>query len=313
MGARLFTVISAWTVAHSRALATIFAFALGTTMTIAEVQQAITANRLAKLEVETTIYFSKTEQRFRLLEMLYSVDCGVQPCRPNFNERIRSEALHELVRLERGIDERVVLREARLQGVWAYSIDLTGADLERATLSDARFTGADFRNANLQHAVLTGADLAGAHLEGAQLTQVEGAGLNLDGASGDHGTRLSGRLVEASLQAAKLSDTDLSRVVLDGANLSEAELRATQLQGARLRRADLSGADLRNADLTGADLREADLRDADLREAVLNGVDLTGALFNIEPGKKLLYGAIADRETLLPDGFEPDRAGLVIR
>jgi uncharacterized protein YjbI with pentapeptide repeats len=52
-------------------------------------------------------------------------------------------------------------------------------------------------------------------------------------------------------------------------------------------RAHLPGADLRGADLVGANLREADLTAADLT------------------------GAIADKNTTWPDGFDPVAAGVI--
>ncbi len=88
-------------------------------------------------------------------------------------------------------------------------VDLRGADLRGANLSDADLRGADLRGANLSDADLRGADLRGADLRGANL-----------------------------------SDADLRGADLRGANLSDADLR-----GADLRGADLSGTNLRGANL----------------------------------------------------------------
>jgi hypothetical protein len=82
------------------------------------------------------------------------------------------------------------------------------------------------------------------------------------------------------------------RAVLAYANLSMARLAGARLQGANLRWADLRDADLRGARLYGADLRGADL----------TGADLTGARF---------WGALHDRATRWPEGFDPRRRGLI--
>jgi uncharacterized protein YjbI with pentapeptide repeats len=64
---------------------------------------------------------------------------------------------------------------------------------------------------------------------------------------------------------------------------------------------DLSGqyfnrANLIGADLSGVDLSRANLSRANLSEAILSGADLRGA--------------IADSETIFPDGFDAVGAGV---
>ena len=67
---------------------------------------------------------------------------------------------------------------------------------------------------------------------------------------------------------------------------------------------DLSGANLRGADLRGADLDGADLSAADLSRADLDKANLDEAN---------LRGAIADRRTIFPKGFDARGAGVTFR
>ena len=71
--------------------------------------------------------------------------------------------------------------------------------------------------------------------------------------------------------------------------------------GADLRRADLFGADLEGVDLSGADLNEANLYEADLSGADLGGTLLSGVN---------LIGARANKNTVWPEGFDPEAAGV---
>ncbi len=77
--------------------------------------------------------------------------------------------------------------------------------------------------------------------------------------------------------------------------------------GADLRRADLFGAGLEGADLSGADLNEANLKRAGLEGANLSGADLVGAKLRWTN----LTGAIYDRKTVWPPGFDPKAAGVI--
>jgi uncharacterized protein YjbI with pentapeptide repeats len=58
-------------------------------------------------------------------------------------------------------------------------LNLTGADLTRANLTDADLTGADLTGANLTGTNLTSADLTGANLTGTNLTGADLTGANL--------------------------------------------------------------------------------------------------------------------------------------
>lgn len=131
---------------------------------------------------------------------------------------------------------------------------------------------------------------------------------------------------DAVLEGALMMRCDLRGAVLDRANLRGADLQGANLGldniGGRtcLRGADLNGADLRRADIGGADFSGAVLAGADLRgvrgasrianrETLLLGADLTDARLGGADLKDALY----DADTRFPHGFNPDRAGLVMR
>ena len=66
---------------------------------------------------------------------------------------------------------------------------------------------------------------------------------------------------------------------------------------------------IRDGWCTGADLTRADLGGADLTRAYLGGADLTRA----DLGGADLTGAVADRWTRWPDGFDPAGRGVTVR
>jgi uncharacterized protein YjbI with pentapeptide repeats len=145
------------------------------------------------------------------------------------------------------------LTRATFNGAIFFHADLTGADLEGGYLADADLEGADLTEADLTGADLTGADLSGADLTGADLTYAS--------------------LVRADLSDATLTDADLSRARFRGASLFHATLAdviltSADLTNTSLVRADLTGVDLAAADLTGADLTDADLTRARYPHAV---------------------------------------------
>ena len=100
--------------------------------------------------------------------------------------------------------------------------DLTGANLESATLC----------RANLAHAIIRGANLRASKLQGANLSN-------------------------ASLYQANLKGADLC-----GSNLGKSDLRFACLEQTNLLRANLNRANLLGASLTGACLDQADLTGA---------------------------------------------------
>ncbi len=140
---------------------------------------------------------------------------------------------------------------------------------------------------------LAGADRAGADLFGKNLANHNLTGANLAGAN----------LNMANLRGAYLFGADLTSATLVGADLTEANFEWSTLKGAAL-----DNAVLRRAELTRANLAGADLCKADLTEANLCGANLKGA--QIEAIS--LSGAVADMNTVWPDGFNPTEAGVAI-
>lgn len=105
-------------------------------------------------------------------------------------------------------------------------------------------------------------------------------------------------LVGRSVAGSRLSGVSLWGADLRSTDLTDADLRHAWLTAANAAGASFRGADLRAADLGGADFQEADFRGADLREAQMWGANLKGALY--------------DRQTCWPNGFNPNARGCIL-
>ena len=145
------------------------------------------------------------------------------------------------------------------------NIDLSGADLRQAFLSEVQLGGADLSGANLRVAALKSAFLRGANLKHAGLT-----GAILDGAD----------LVEANLLEAKLG----------GASLRGANLRKVNLRNAKLYKADLTNAILDEADLSNSILVGASLNEARLSHTNFKGADLLASIFSKAMVSETFFG-----------------------
>ena len=184
--------------------------------------------------------------------------------------------------IERKANYHLDLRDAKLSGANLEKADLSEtilfkADLSGANLEKANLSGADLGAAKLSEADLTLANLSGAYLEEANLSEALLIEAKLLGAHLEE-TNLSGaKLIKANLSGAKLEKANLSGADLSGADLKEAaDLSRSNLSGAKLIKADLSRAKLEKADLSGADLSGAHLREANLSRADLEGANLSG-------------------------------------
>ena len=104
---------------------------------------------------------------------------------------------------------------------------------------------------------------------------------------------------QADVDKAGSGSKDLSKADLSRADLSRANLSGANLSGAFLRETMFRGATLSGANLTGTIFRGANLRGANFREAGLSGV--------------YFMGAIADRTTIFPKGFDAVKAGVIIK
>ena len=179
-------------------------------------------------------------------------------------------------------------------------IDLGGAPLSGASLSEIHLSGANLNGTNLSNAELVGADLSEANLKSAHL---RGADLTF------------ARLRDASLSLAHLDDANLAFAQLSAADLNGAYLSNANLEGAQLVDANLIGANLASTRLNGATLTFADLSDADLSEADLVGADLnctnlTGANLSGAEGltQEQIQEAIGNQTTKLPDNLQRPEA-----
>ena len=126
-------------------------------------------------------------------------------------------------------------------------LDLSGTNLRRVDLANARLSGARLTNSWMELTKLTKADLRGADLSGA-------------------------RLWSAILEGARVT----------GAHLSGADLRSARLGGAQLQNADLSQTQLQYADLFNVQLQGARMAGAQFEKAILTGAQLQGALLIAE-------------------------------
>ena len=166
---------------------------------------------------------------------------------------------------------------------------------------DRRFAGCTMEGWNLMFAQIAYADLTGADLYWAMC----------------HYANMEGTILDAcdfrgvSFTEANLRDASLQRARLDFDNLGgTTDFHQTDLSGANLREAEIHGAQFFDAILIGADLRGC-RGDKSLagRCTRFDGADLTDA--RLEGAR--LNGAQYNARTRFPRGFDPDRAGMVMR
>ena len=176
--------------------------------------------------------------------------------------------------------------------------------------------GADLRRCDLREMPVAGADLTGANLDRATL-----AGMILDNGPDGPMTKLyDASVVRADLSGTHLSETDLRFADFSGSDLSDAVFEDARLGDAIFRGADLTDAeffftevtrvDFVRADLRGASLAHSYFLDADFGHASLAGADftgatLTGASFEHASGLSTVIWS----ETTCPDGTISDDNG----
>lgn len=210
------------------------------------------------------------------------------------------------VNLAQNFSFSLVLNQIDLAG-----IDLTGANLERASLADSQWqnlgndgiantfddaistlndaqmkfvnlSGADLRRVSMQRvnlfqALLNRANLAHTNLTGANLSSAQMVEANLQQAVLTAASLTGADLGSANLAKADLASARLSRVSALKTNLQSANLSATDWQGADLSGADLSKANLSNANLSYTRLQNANLHKAQLQNVSLRNADLIQA------------------------------------
>jgi uncharacterized protein YjbI with pentapeptide repeats len=112
------------------------------------------------------------------------------------------------------------LTEAFLYGAHLEGVNLVGANLERANLGSVRLEGADLSSAQLQGSDLFQAHLQNASLNAAQLEHASLVAAQLSDANLDLAQLTSAGLFMAQLQGAKLTGISLDQIVLDNTNLT---------------------------------------------------------------------------------------------
>lgn len=194
-------------------------------------------------------------------------------------------------------------------------IALAGRDLSGFFLAGKNFAGADLHDANLERADLRGgrfrrAILLGANLDRTRMARVDLRQANLSSEYQAEPEDLAfdpgPNLASATLRAADLTDADLRDAVLPGVDLTGARLLGADLRGALAWPADEAPTRFQRALLIFADLSGAELAEADLRKAILGGAQFCNAH---GLGRANLKGALYDRTTRWPPGFDPGSHG----
>ncbi len=124
---------------------------------------------------------------------------------------------------------------------------------------------------------LTGWDLNGQNLTNAQLNNSTLTQANLSGANLTNAYLGESTLTQANLVGANLTSAQLYFATLNGANLASANLTDAYLGSSALTEANLSGANLSRANLSEADLSEANLEQAVMGSTLVADVDLSAA------------------------------------
>jgi uncharacterized protein YjbI with pentapeptide repeats len=158
-----------------------------------------------------------------------------------------------------------LLSGAYLNGAAWKGVNLAGAKIDNADLSNC-----DFTEAVLKGASANGADFRESVLHCCFLVEFQGTGANFEAAV----------LTSANAHFAILKDAILARADLSGSCLRTVDLRGADLTDARLVRTDLTCANLLEASINGADFSGADLRWSYLDHLPLCNACFTGAIFS---------------------------------
>ena len=167
------------------------------------------------------------------------------------------------------------MRKAILRQAEFYGSSLSGANLEEADLSGARFD-IKVENNQIYHSRLDGTTLHKANLSGSFLAGAILAGADLSQGNFSGGSTPVTFVIsrEVVLTSTTESQAITLQAKLTGANLSEANFQASKLASVNLQGTNLSSANFRFADLQRADLSEVNLSRADLRNANLRSANL---------------------------------------
>jgi uncharacterized protein YjbI with pentapeptide repeats len=169
----------------------------------------------------------------------------------------------------------VNLSDANLSG-----LDLTGDDLQFATLTEASLDGTDLTNATLSG--VTSGEITGTAVLPANWQLYDGY---LIGPGAD-------------LYIAQLAGIDLADADLAGASFIDANLTGANLSGA-----DLAGATMGEIGLDNADLDGANLSGALLGEAQMTGASVAGADFSGDGFEEVTAGDVTGTPAEMPSGW----------
>jgi uncharacterized protein YjbI with pentapeptide repeats len=159
--------------------------------------------------------------------------------------------------------------------------------------AEAGCTQLNLRRVKADHSYLVNLTLALSDLSGADLSEADLSGSDLSNVN----------LTGATLEHATLSNARLSGAVLAGANLKRAKLVSADLSKANLTDAKLDYAELMKANLSNVNLSAAKLPGANV-----SGSNLTGAKIS---DSTIWQNAIGDSEVRWPEGFDPEREGVI--
>jgi uncharacterized protein YjbI with pentapeptide repeats len=186
------------------------------------------------------------------------------------------------------------------------NIDLQGINLNKSNLQGSSFLNTILDHANLSEALLVKVNFANAKLCAVNL---ERANLNI------------ANLDNADLTLSKLTRSLMVGSSAQGTNFRNAKMEKSDLRRANLQRANLSGANLENSLLSFADLQKSYIMGTNLKNAELSYTQLSGAIysdketatevFEILQEIRFNYFAIASHYTIFPNGFDPQKAGMI--
>lgn len=194
------------------------------------------------------------------------------------------------------IVDKIRIRDIEMIGADLVNAELSNLQADRLNLRSANMCGAKLRASYLGYCLLEGAtfedaDFTDAVLRMCRLDRGQGAGACFNNARIEDSTAKGACLPRVAMKGAKLTETSFERAILREAVLDSAVGDGMEFRGADLNSASLISVEFNDADFRGADLRSANLskgcfRDADFRGALLDGTlfesaDLYGAVFDV--------------------------------
>lgn len=183
----------------------------------------------------------------------------------------------------------------------------------------------DFRKRNLSGLSLPASGWSGSEFVEANLRKVNLRGANLQGLKFWRADFTDADLSNVDLRGAELNGAVLVRCICVGTKFDEAQLRAGTYRFADFRNASFRYANLTFADFTSANFSGAILERGDFNEGQDSRSNISNALFRsaIMPGADFrntigfasadFHAAEYSRDTNFPRGFNPSKAGLLLR